>query len=100
MAVPRWHWRNTRYIAIGVTFTPVSWRWGVDLSGDDPDEVYGIVWRLNLGPIHFRLEASIGSNDDWLWLSESEAWDRSCRWEGIDPDIDPFDGPDEFGRYF
>ncbi|MDQ0510948.1 hypothetical protein [Ancylobacter amanitiformis] len=84
MAEPRWHWRNCRDIGFSAHLFPLTWHFGFEKDAD----VYGGNWRLGLGPIGFTLHASIGhcSSENrfeaWLGMSESEAWERACKYEG------------------
>ena len=88
MTNPGWHWRNCRSIGISVSFFPLSWRLGFERDAD----VFGGNWRLTLGPLDFSLHACIGNSSSdnrfeaWLGLSEVEAWNRACKYEGINDD--------------
>lgn len=88
MAEPRWHWRNCRSIGVSVNFFPLTWRFGFERDAD----VYGGDWRLMLGPMGFVLHANIGNSSSenrfeaWRGLSEIEAWNRACKYEGINDD--------------
>lgn len=88
MTSPGWHWRNCRSIGVTFSFFPLSWRFGFERDAD----VFGGNWRLTLGPIDFCLHACIGNSSSdnrfeaWLGLSEIEAWNRACKYEGINDD--------------
>lgn len=81
---PRWHWRNCR--SLSLSFCLRVWPW-VAQAGRDEDVYGGRRW-IAIGPFSVMLEFDIGnsSSENRLvaatGLSESEAWDRACRFEG------------------
>lgn len=76
----RWHWRNTRDIAVSLWFSPVNWYFGFDRA----DDYSGGHMVFGFGPFAVRIEYGIGNVSRErcpFGLSESEAWERSAKYE-------------------
>ena len=86
MGDPRWHWRNCRALGLGLHLRLWPWAFGV-LRDDD---VYGGHMSLHLGPLSLSVHYSIGNCSSYglerfTGLSESEAYERACRMEELQP---------------
>ena len=83
---PRWHWRNCRSVYLSIIFAPFDWR----LLAWRQEDVYGGSMAACIGPVIFELRYDIGDCSAehglqrLIGLSENEAYERACRWEGID----------------
>lgn len=80
---PAWHWRNCRSIGFGLHL----WIWPWALGVDRDDDVYGGQMTLAIGPFGFSLHYSVGNCssyglDRFTGLSEVEAYERACKYEG------------------
>jgi hypothetical protein len=83
---PGWHWRNCRRLSVIVHFR--IWPF-LSYGMDKTEDVYsGDMW-LWLGPIAIGLQYDHGNCSDpsingRLALSDAEAYDRACKYEGIE----------------
>jgi hypothetical protein len=84
-AEPGWHWRNCRRLSLNLDIR--IWPF-LSMGLDKTEDVYGGERWAWFGPVGFGVRYDIGNRSDPSIngrgaLSEAEAWERACRFEGI-----------------